>query len=268
MNLQSIQSSKALKLNSHQQNKVLESYEKSKSCGTSFVSSVNDSDKYNVKVKIHPILCHSVFCLQCQKIKRAKLWYKLLKFAKKKQLRMMTLTYLNDDSNTPLDIINNYSHDFNLFMLKLNRRGYKFNYFKVIEFTKRQAIHFHLIVDTYIPQTLISQLWRDVTGHSWLTWISYPEKHNKIINYSLKYVIKSYNGSQELFAAFNIRRYSFSKYTFNFSTNKNLNPDNNFKFDFHHIFYKKTDLVEYYLHLYGRLSSQGFLDKYPNIEFL
>jgi len=256
-----------IKLNSQQQEKVLRQYEKSKSCSDYYLASVNDKDKANIKVKIHPVLCHSNFCQRCLKIKRNKLYRSLIKFAKARQLRMMTLTYLNDIYHTPANILEHYSRDWNLFVLKLRRLGYKFNYFKVVEFTKRQGLHYHVVLDCYIPQTLIAKTWHDVTTNSYEVWISYPMEKKKAINYALKYIIKSFNGNQELFSGYNVRRYSFSKFTYIFKSDTDLNSTSDFYYEFHRIYFSINELKESFKR---RFPSHPHLHNIynPDIEFI
>lgn len=239
-----------LPLTQEQQQRVLDSYKRSQSCGKAFLSSYNIKDVNNIKVKIHPLLCHSLFCERCNKIKRKSLYLTLLQFASKRHLRVMNLNYLNDSTQTPLDIIKRASKDWNLFVLKLRRKKYKFNYFKVIEFTKRKGLHFHVLIDSYIPVNIISSTWHETTKNSYIVWVNDANWTNqKSINYVLKYVTKSFHDSQELFVAFRLRRYSFSRSSFDFikaqsTTTKKKESD--FIFDYRKIFTSVKDLVQYY----------------------
>lgn len=244
-----------LSLNKQQQSRVLNLYEKSRHCSTCYRASIDISDIRHVKVKIHALRCRSPFCVRCLKIMRASLYHSLMKFAKSRQLRVMNLNYLNDSTQTPEMILKRYSRDWNCFVLKLRRLGYRFNYFKTIEFTQKDGLHYHVLIDSYVPQHVISTTWLAITGNSYVVWISKTWGKSVAINYVLKYVTKSFNKEQELFAAFRIRRFSFSKYTYDFVKEKSLIESTNFKFDFDRIFFGIDELKNYYRAWYRSATS-------------
>lgn len=246
-----------------QQESINISKSRADNCSTSFISSILKSDEL-IKIKIHPLLCNSPYCDNCNNIKRIKLYNKLKLFSKNRQLRFLTLTYkFNDNYET---ILNKYSKDFNKFITYVRRLNYKFNYFKIIEFTKNKIIHFHLLIDSYIPQNLISNLWLQITSDSFIVFITRLLDNKQLINYCLKYITKSFNNNQDLFTAFKIRRFSFSRFTYDFNNNNNLIPG---KWELlPKIFNSRFECITYYLYFYGMLFSQKFINKYPKFEFL
>lgn len=217
-----------MKLTHEQRLRISDQKTKTEICGKFFFSSYKvEGDKYFVRS--HPLLCHSHFCEHCNKIRRASLYDSLSRWAKGRRLRFMTLTYSHDES--PEAIIKRCQKDWNKFMTYLRRDGYVFNYFKVLEFTKSQYVHFHFLTDCYVPQPTLTRIWRDVTGHSYITYAEdrfgtgrMKKKglmtNRDAINYLLKYVTKSFNGRQEIFVAYKIRRYSFSRYSYDFQKKK------------------------------------------------
>jgi len=247
----------------YQQERINNSQLKAEYCSTSYLTSVNETSDL-IQIKVHPLLCHSPYCETCNNIKRIKLYNKLKQFANNRQLRFLTLTYKYD--NNCENILEKYSKDFNKFITYIRRLNYKFNYFKIIEFTKKQTIHFHLLIDSYIPQQLISNLWFQITSDSFIVFITRLMNNKQLINYCLKYISKSFNNNQDLFVVYKIRRYSFSRFTYDFNNNNDLKPTN-FIFQ-QRIFKSKSEIVNYYIYYYGTLTYKKQIPSYPKIEFL
>lgn len=256
-----------MKFSQSEQQKIDSQKYKSKYCRTSFLASEDISNPYHIRVKIHPILCKSLFCEYCQRIRYNDLRINLRRFVADREIRMMTLTYLNDETNTPRDIIKNYASDWNKFILYLKRMKYAFNYFKVIEFTQREAVHYHVLIDIKIPKGKIKSAWHKATKNSYICDITPPRKHQDAIDYALKYVTKSFNGNQEMFIAFRIRRYSFSRFTYDFQNNIDIKPPSNFKIDIHRSFNSVEDLKKTYKQWVLSLSLI-FTKKPIKLEFL
>lgn len=206
-----------MKFSIEQLSKIQHQKDKAIFCSSWFITTYRETDS-TVFVKVHPILCHSYYCAHCSKIRKAQLYTALSRWSRKRHLRFMTLTYSHDES--PIEIINRFSKDWNKFITYIRRAGHSFNYFKVIEFTRSGYVHFHVLVDRSIPQHLISSIWHDITSHSYIVDIRSRMSNRRAINYSLKYFIKSFEGSADLFIALGIRRYSFSKFTYNFQSDR------------------------------------------------
>lgn len=263
-----------MKLSTEQRSRILHQKQKAEVCAEFYVSSYLE-DSNTVYVKAHPLLCHSHYCDRCNKIRRASLYYSLVKWAKKRRLRFLTLTYSHDES--PEAIIKRCSKDWNKFLLYLRRDGYTFNYFKVIEFTQADYVHFHFLVDVYVPQATLTRIWRDVTGHSYITWAEDEfgtgrmKKKGQLtnkdaINYLLKYVTKSFAGSQDYFAAFKLRRYSFSRYSYDFQKDReSFSSDYTFST---RIFSSVAEMKSHYRALYVTKFVKGFHEDYPEFVFL
>lgn len=263
-----------MRLTSEQLHKIEFQKQKAEICGQFYVSSYLE-DSNTVYVRSHPLRCHSHFCEKCNQIRRASLYYSLMKWAKGRRLRFLTLTYSHDES--PEAIIDRCARDWNKFMLYIRREGYTFNYFKVIEFTQKDYVHFHFLVDVFVPQYTLTRIWRDVTGHSYITWAEDEFGHGRMkkkglmtnqdaINYLLKYVTKSFAGSQDYFAAFGIRRYSFSRYSYDFQKDReSFSSDYTFNTQ---IFNSIDEMKVHYRALYVEKFVTGFYDDYPEFVFL
>lgn len=252
-----------MRLSPEQLYKIEFQKQKAEICGQFYVSSYLE-DSNTVYVRSHPLRCHSHFCEKCNQIRRASLYSSLMKWAKGRRLRFLTLTYCHDE--TPEAIVQRCAADWNKFLLYLRRDGYKFNYFKVIEFTQKDYVHFHFLVDVYVPQATLTRIWRDVTGHSYITWAEDEMKNRDAINYLLKYVTKSFAGSQDYFAAFGIRRYSFSRYSYDFQKDReSFSSDYTFNT---RIFNSVDEMRGYYKALYVKKFVKGFYDDYPEFIFL
>jgi len=252
-----------MEFNSQQQQAILISKERALNCSTSFLSSYYETPDL-VQIKIHPLLCNSPYCETCNNIKRIKLYNKLLQFSKNRQLRFLTLTYKYDDNYK--NILDKYSKDFNKFITYIRRLNYKFNYFKIIEFTKNKIIHFHLLIDSYVPQQLLSNLWFQITSDSFIVFITRLLNNKQLINYCLKYITKSFNNNQDLFTAFKIRRFSFSRFTFDFNKCIEL-VVNKFKMVIE-IYQSKESLINNWKSIYKFLYDTKVISHIPKLEFL
>lgn len=262
-----------IKLSIEQREKIFLQQDKASQCSKYFVTSYLEESN-TVTVNVHPLLCHSYYCKKCNSIRRAKIYDSLCKWAKGRRLRFLTLTYAHDE--TAEAIVNRCSKDWNKFLLYLKRDGYEFNYFKVIEFTKADYVHFHFLVDVYVPQATLTRIWRDVTGHSYITYAEDTFGTGRMkrkginttqdaINYLLKYITKSFQGTQDYFVAFRIRRYSFSKYKYNFVSD--VDPDRN-KYRFlRRIFVDLKSIKLHYRAIYVKKFVCGFYEDYPDFIF-
>lgn len=202
-----------MKFSIDQLSKIQYQKDKAEFCASWYITTYRETDS-TVFVKVHPMLCHSHYCEHCNLIRKAQLYSTLSRWSRKRNLRFMTLTYSHDE--TPEAIVNRFSKDWNKFITYIRRSGHCFNYFKVIEFTRAGYVHFHVLVDRSIPQYLISSIWHDITSHSYIVDIRSGMKNQRAINYCIKYIVKSFSGSVDIFVALGIRRYSFSKFTYDF----------------------------------------------------
>lgn len=252
-----------MKFSDEQLHKIQYQKDKAEFCASWYITTYRETDS-TVFVKVHPMLCHSHYCEHCNKIRKAQLYTTLSRWAVKRNLRFMTLTYSHEES--PEKIIKRFSSDWHKFIIYIRRAGHIFNYFRVVEFTKAGYIHFHVLVDRSIPQYLISSIWHDITSHSYIVDIRSRMKNQRAINYCLKYIMKSFKGSADLFVALGIRRYSFSRFTYNFQTDSGPEEE---KF---HLYLKLFPDVEsiklHYKTLYPGHKMAGPDVEYPDLIFL
>lgn len=194
--------------------KSFEQYEKHlhrvSNCSTTFELGYVQTS--HIEFKVHPCAycCGSYFCKTCANSKRKKLLKRLRNIKSNTNLRFLTLT-LSDKYFSPTTSINKISEFFNTFCKLLRYRGYKFDYFKIIEMTKNNISHIHVLIDCYIPQPLISALWRQITK-SYITKILFIHNTKQVFQYVSKYITKTINQfSNLLFFFYSKRRYSASK---------------------------------------------------------
>lgn len=100
----------------------------------------------------------------------------------------------------------------------LRRAGFHLKYFWAKEFTKNGERHLHLLVNAYIPQHVLKELWTQATnGESYIVWITGKEQpdnsegdiHNPA-GYATKYLTKAY-GTEVRFDE-KEHRYGFSRH--------------------------------------------------------
>lgn len=154
--------------------------------------------------------CHSYFCETCAKKKKAKLYKKFKRLKFNGNLRFLTLT-LSSKDYTPEQSLEKISSYFNLFVKLLRYRGFKFQYFKIIEFTKNNIAHLHILVNCFLPFNIVKTLWQSITGSS-IVYIEKIKSQQSAINYLFKYMQKAISStSNYLFYLMNKRRYSYSE---------------------------------------------------------
>jgi hypothetical protein len=243
--------------------KIENQKQKAEICSKFFISSYCETPA-TVTVKIHPLLCHSHYCPICNKIRRNQLYYTLVRWSKNRRLRFLTLTYSHD--LTPEQVLQRFQKDWNKYVLYLRRARYYFNYFKVIEFTKKGYVHFHILIDSYIPQGILSRIWLNITEFSYIVYVKEKMSNRKSINYLLKYVTKSFEGAQDIFVAYGIRRYSFSRHSYDFRK-ETKQTDHNYIF-YNRIFPSVDVLKLHYKALYAKKFVTGFVEDYPDLIFL
>lgn len=98
--------------------------------------------------------------------------------------RFITLTFEEN-----MEDIKTTDHEFRKFMKRLLRRYPDFKYVAVREFQKRGAIHYHLAVNSFIPQQQLHDLW----GIGFV-WIEKKKGNNDTLaSYLVKYITKHAN---------------------------------------------------------------------------
>lgn len=80
-----------------------------------------------------------------------------------KNYTFATLTY-SPRKYTPVEAANRLKHDLDLFWKRLGYYHRKFEFFYVIELTKKHMVHVHIIFNKYIPHIKLKNSWRAVTG--------------------------------------------------------------------------------------------------------
>lgn len=184
-----------------------------KSCSTTF--ELGYVQKSYTEFHVHPCAysCNSYFCEHCAQKKRKMLLRKLRAIKNANNLRFLTLTLSASDYD-PTTSISKISEFFNTLCKLLRYRKYKFQYFKIIEMTKNNISHLHILIDTYIPAPLISSLWKQITG-SYIIKILQVKDKKQVFTYISKYITKTLTSySNLLFYFYNKRRYSYSKFFF------------------------------------------------------
>jgi len=125
----------------------------------------------------------------------ARKWYKKMRkkikegILKMDRPKLVTLTLKKD-----VRLRERYKDLFGMFQMcrrYLKRRGYKIRRFVAV---KEEPNHIHAVMDCdYIPQHELSEIWRMVTGDSFIVDIRKVEKHRHkgAVNYLCKYLLKA-----------------------------------------------------------------------------
>lgn len=154
--------------------------------------------------------CNSYCCPECALRKKCKLYRKFRKLKYKSKMGFLTLT-LDTKLYTEEQSVSFISGFFNLLVKLLRYRGFKFQYFKMIELTKNHQAHIHALISTFIDRKILVELWKQITG-SFIVDIRCPKSKKHVVNYVLKYITKSTDEYQNyIFYILSRRRYSYSQ---------------------------------------------------------
>lgn len=79
------------------------------------------------------------------------------------KIAFITLTY-DTKLYTAVEVVNRCKHDIQKFFKLIRNRIGKINYFWIVELTKKNYVHFHIIAKEYIPAKMINACWKATTG--------------------------------------------------------------------------------------------------------
>ena len=180
------------------------------SCHKVFLSNIEQNNYTFLDVALK---CDSYFCPRCAKKKRVRLIKRVHKNLIDKNVRFLTLTF-DAKQYTPEQTYSKGSEYFHRFIKYLKYHHFKFQYFKVLEFTKIGLAHYHVLLDCYIPVSIIRKIWCDITG-SYIVFVKKVRSVKKIISYILIYMTKvSDFVNNQIFYLNRLRRYSYSRFFF------------------------------------------------------
>jgi len=147
------------------------------------------------KLKLFPVLCRSRICPICAFYKALKLKRRLHDTIKRmRKPKLLTLTL--KESNDPLDV---QARRITKSFARLRRRKAFVEACKqgfwVLEYTYRPAndtwhVHIHAVIDShFIPQDMISRMWHEITGDSFIVDIRIASPGHA--GYLAKYIAKN-----------------------------------------------------------------------------
>ena len=110
------------------------------------------------------------------------------------KISFITLTY-DTKLYTPKEVLKRCKRDIQLWLKLIRNRVGQINYMWIVELTKKNYVHFHLIVKQYIPGKIINACWKQVTG-SIITHVKGISRE-KAGRYITKYVSDASKLSQE-----------------------------------------------------------------------
>lgn len=79
------------------------------------------------------------------------------------KISFVTLTY-DTKLYSAVDVLGRCKHDLQKWFKLIRHRRGDINYFWIVELTKKNYVHFHLIIKEYIPSKIINACWQQVTG--------------------------------------------------------------------------------------------------------
>lgn len=132
--------------------------------------------------------CHSRFCPDCSRKRRAELLEKMKYFRSRRGAIKMEITF---DHSAPDPFVDPryYSHAFDKFMKRVRRKYGKTKYFRVVEIKPNQKPHFHILLDRFISHEWVTDNFPECGGGkiNWERWID----QQNVFGYITKYVTKA-----------------------------------------------------------------------------
>jgi len=159
------------------------------------------------------ISCKSWFCPQCSKTFSSKIYVRAKEHFSAENCRLMTLT-TDKTKYTTEEAILNINKNFNSFITTIKKLYKNLKFFKVLEISKGDSVHLHVLINQYIPAALISKIWLRF-HNSYIVKLQKCTSTAKAISYLLKYLSKSFTSfeTNKIYFIFRRRRYSFSRAT-------------------------------------------------------
>lgn len=119
--------------------------------------------------------------------------------------RLITLTVSNSLWSSPRAAYDGTKGKVTQLAIRLRRKFGEFEYFKVLEVTKKGWPHYHLVVRSeYIPHQVIARMWQDLTGAT-IVDVRKIKKSRDVFFYVMKYLAK------QRYIPWTTRRVSWSK---------------------------------------------------------
>jgi hypothetical protein len=148
------------------------------------------AEKYEVgAVVLRPVRCHSWACAYCGYTRASWLKRQVSEAAVEHELsRFMTLT-LGTRQVSRADSEERLKLAWSRLRKVLHGVYPGLEYVWVMEYTKWGQAHLHLLVNTYIPQRVLSRLWKEASGGSYIVDIRQPGV-TAVARYIAKYVGK------------------------------------------------------------------------------
>ena len=100
----------------------------------------------------------------------------------------LTLTLRKNNDSIKYNVMK-ISEMFAILKKRMRRLEPNFKYFKVIEFTKQNMPHYHILMNVYISKAKIKEMWREITYDSYI--VDIQKLRQKNYNYILKYLLKT-----------------------------------------------------------------------------
>ena len=167
-------------------------------CGSSVWLLVNREDPALFKVVYSS--CHDRFCLPCSRARATNIRNNLANYTQGLKLRFVTLTLAH--TSQPLAVqLDRLVRAFKslrgtpLWRQRV-RGGVAFLEVKLSDRTGCWHPHFHVLIDSnFLPQSVLSALWLDVTGDSKIVDIRLVRGQEEVAQYVTKYVTKPLSGT-------------------------------------------------------------------------
>jgi hypothetical protein len=138
-------------------------------------------------VRLIPSTCKSIHCPHCSSLKARKYFNRSKAILSSGNFRFLTLT----SSSQTYSIHWHLQHmldSWEFFIKELKKYYPKLQYIRVIERHKSGYVHFHVCINTFIPQAQILKIWRKYETKGFAYIISVPiERQAK---YICKYIVK------------------------------------------------------------------------------
>jgi len=172
-----------------------QSYITDKECPRSRFVIVQREEANGIRFKKIKISCGTWSCPVCSEKLRKVLYKKISKSCTKKDFHFLTLTLRLNEKN----LAENWkilAKSWDILLKRLRRKFGKVRYFRTVELTKKGMPHIHALIDCYLPQKELQDIWNEITGDSFIA--RFEKVRYSCAGYVLKYLSKSQNDIIEI----------------------------------------------------------------------
>lgn len=144
--------------------------------------------KERVLLKRAYVECGKFSCPYCRAKKKRRLARFISKACPKSEFSFLTLT-LKYNNDTLAKRWHDLNHFWDILLKRFKRQVPNVKYFRVVELQKNGTPHIHALINFYVPNWVVKEIWTELTGDSFIA--KFEKVRSSCSGYILKYFSKS-----------------------------------------------------------------------------